>query len=292
MYPALAQHNDTLAVIPFVLKAQKIYFKCRVNNSDSLTFLFDTGASPMVITDSIALNVLKLTMDGEVRNQGANGISTVKASNNNVLHLGGITLTGIRLLSIPYPGHPFDGVLGIDVMKRYVIRVDHKKRKLYFFDKDTFRYPGTASPVKVKWLQHVPAIKGAVVVNKKRYHGWFEMDTGSDAAIDLTTPFVTRHNFRDQLKTIAISTATGSDGNQSELYVVRMPEVRLGDLRFYTLPTGLATATKGLMSSPDLQGVLGNNFLKRFNITYDLAHNKIYLEPNDLLHSNYFDWLK
>lgn len=117
------------------------------------------------------------------------------------------------------------------------------------------------------------------------------MDTGSDAALDLTTPFVNKNRFSGKLKTIAISTALGSDGNKSELHIVRMPEVRLGHYRFYVLPTGLATVTEGLMASPDLQGVLGNNFLKRFNITYDFSRNKVYLEPNDLLHSPYFDWL-
>jgi hypothetical protein len=288
--PAFAQ-QDTVAVIPFFLKQQKIYFKCSVNNSDSLTFLFDTGASPMVITDSVALNQLKMVMDSKVENQGANGISTVHASTNNQLTLGGITLSGIRFLSIPYPGHPFDGVLGLDVMKRYVIKVDYRKHKLLFFNKDTFKYKGTGSVAKVKFVEHVPALSGAVMIGSKRYKGWFEMDTGSDAAVDLTTSFVNRYHFRDKLKTIAISTALGSDGNKSELYIVRMPEVRLSNYRFYLIPTGLATVTKGLMASPALQGVLGNNFLKRFNITYDFSRNMVYLEPNDLLHSSYFDWL-
>lgn len=136
---AFAQ-NDTLAVIPFFVKQQKVYFKCSVDRSDSLTFLFDTGASPMVITDSIARNQLNMVMDSEVQNQGANGINTVKASTNHIFHLGKITLHGIRFLSIPYPGHPFDGVLGLDVMKRYVIKVDYKRHKLLFFDKETFKY--------------------------------------------------------------------------------------------------------------------------------------------------------
>ena len=284
--------NDTVAVIPFFVKQQKIYFKCRVNQSDSLTFVFDTGASPMVITDSIARNQLKMLMDSEVQNQGVNGISTVRASSNNTLMLGGLTLDSIRFLSIPYTGHPFDGVLGLDVIKRYVIKVDYKKHKLYFFNKSTFKYTGTSKATPIKMIENVPALATTVVVNNKPYKGWFEMDTGSDSALDLTTPFVKKNRFRDQLKTIAISTSLGSDGSKSELHVVRMPEIRLGEYRFYMIPAGLATTTKGLMASPDLQGVLGNNFLKRFNITYDFSRSKVYLEPNDLLHSTYFDWLK
>ena len=280
-----------LTEVPFFIKEEKIYFKCRVNHSDSLTFLFDTGASPMVIADSVAVNRLRLKMDSEVQNEGANGISTVKVTRHHQLNIGNLDIAEVSFVSIPYPGYPFDGVLGLEVMKRYVIKVDYKSRKLLFYDRAAFVYQGTGIRLKVKYLHNVPTIAGSIHIGKKRYKGRFEIDTGSDTGLDLTSPFVNKYHLRDSLKTIAISTALGSDGTSSRLYVVRMPEVRLGDFRFYVIPAGLATATKGLMSATDIQGVLGNKFLKRFNITYDLSRGQVYLEPNDLLHSKYFDWL-
>jgi hypothetical protein len=75
----LHAQNKPVATLPFELKSDnRIYIKCRVNQSDTLTFLFDTGAGAMVINESILGKKLNLVLDSTANNVGTNGAGKVK----------------------------------------------------------------------------------------------------------------------------------------------------------------------------------------------------------------------
>lgn len=41
----------------------------------------------------------------------------------------------------------------------------------------------------------------------------------------------------------------------------------------------------------DIDGIMGNNFLKRFNMLIDFKRNIIYLKPNELLYTPFSEFL-
>lgn len=52
-----------------------------------------------------------------------------------------------------------------------------------------------------------------------------------------------------------------------------------------------STLTSGMLSKEDIDGMMGNNFLKRFNILIDFRNNKIYLQPNNYYYTPFYDSL-
>ena len=42
---------------------------------------------------------------------------------------------------------------------------------------------------------------------------------------------------------------------------------------------------------PEMDGVMGNNLLKRFNLVYDSQNGYLYLIPNNLLYTPFYDCL-
>lgn len=40
---------------------------------------------------------------------------------------------------------------------------------------------------------------------------------------------------------------------------------------------------------PEMDGVMGNNLLKRFNLVYDSQNSCLYLIPNNLLYTPFYD---
>ncbi|MEF2891194.1 MAG: hypothetical protein U0O39_00325, partial [Akkermansia sp.] len=44
-------------------------------------------------------------------------------------------------------------------------------------------------------------------------------------------------------------------------------------------------------SMPEMDGVMGNNLLKRFNLVYDSQNSCLYLIPNNLLYTPFYDCL-
>ncbi len=46
-----------------------------------------------------------------------------------------------------------------------------------------------------------------------------------------------------------------------------------------------------MQSKEDIDGMIGNNFLKRFNIVIDFKNNNLYLQPNNFYYTPFYDFL-
>ena len=118
------------------------------------------------------------------------------------------------------------------------------------------------------------------------------MDTGSDRVFDLNTPFVRRNGLLGTQKPFAISRIAGTVKDGDELQNVYFDSVTLGDaLTLPRIPGAFSTVTTGVQASDAMDGVLGNNFLQRFNQLYDFKNNYLYLEVNDRLYTPFYDFL-
>lgn len=289
----LLAQNKPVAILPFELKSDnRIYIKCSVNGTDSLTFLFDTGAEPMVINQSILGKKLEMAFDSETSNLGANGVSRVKVSTKNRLSFGGIVADSVRFVGIPYVDRLFDGVFGMAIMKRYLIEVDYNKRKMSFYNPRSYIYhTKDYNKLHLKFIVGVPTMKAFFIINGKKYKGHYELDTGGDRGLIIPSPFSNQHNLIQKLKTVAKAKSVGSDGKESKSAIVVIPEVGFGNKHFYRIPASLSTASAGVLANKELAGIYGNGFLKRFDMIIDLGHNQVFLKPNDYLHTPYYNFL-
>jgi len=289
----LYAQNVPLATLPFELRSDnRIYLKCQANGSDSLVFMFDTGAEPMVINESILGKKLWMSFDGEVTNEGTNGTSKIKQSTNNRFSFGGILTDSISFVAVPYGDVPFDGVLGSTFMKRYIIEINYKKKKMSFYDPKTYRYNDkTYEKIKIQFINQLPMVEGFVIINGKKHKGKYELDTGSDDGLTMSTPFTSKYDLIHKFKSVAYTTSLGSDGAKNKAPLVILPEIGIADKHFYAIPATLSTANAGVSAYKNLSGMFGNGFLKRFDMIIDLSHNQIFIKPNNLIHTPYYDFL-
>ena len=49
--------------------------------------------------------------------------------------------------------------------------------------------------------------------------------------------------------------------------------------------------TSGMQSKEDIDGMIGNNFLKRFNMVIDFKNKKVHLQPNNYFYTPFYDFL-
>src|SRR5262249_10438088 len=108
----------------------------------------------------------------------------------------------------------------------------------------------------------------------------FDIDTGSRSELDITGPFVKAHDLRARFAK-GVSAVTGwGVGGPSRSYVVRLPSITLGSAAPVANPVaGLSGDKGGSISDPNYEGNIGSGFLKRFVVTLDYAHQKMYLKP-------------
>ena len=278
--------------IPFAIAGDsRIYITAFVNGSDSLRFLVDTGASSIVLnTNSPKLK--GLIHNGESANNiGASGENTVTYSNDNSVRVGSIQYDKAGCVHIPYPPEYWDGVFGLNGLAAFNIEINYDDCKIYCYPKEALTVDDSYVSKPFTYKYDVPFIQLPIKLNGTLYNLLLEVDTGSDRIIDLNTPFVDKNNLLEIQKPFSISRITSSDGNDGELKNVFFDEVVVGPYIMPKVAGAFSTLSTGMQSKEDIDGMIGNNFLKRFNMVIDFTSMMLYLQPNNFYYAPFYDFL-
>lgn len=280
--------SNSVSIVPFKLENNGIYIYCKINETDSLKFLFDTGADATVINQQ-SLHKLNLKIDNQSQNIGSNGSNLVDLSSENNVSFGEITKENVELIIIPYEDVLFDGVFGTNLMNEHIIEIDYDKNELRFYNPEDYKNNvKDYEKHKIHFVKNYPAIKTSLIINNKKYSGYFGLDTGADNTLTVASPFVKKKKLNEKMKRIGAATSQGSDGSTYESPVVSAPELKIGNNSIYNVPIDLSQSTEGTDATKDMAGFFGNSILKRFNVVLDLGKGFIYLKLNKNLYSPYY----
>ncbi len=276
-----------ITTIPFTIEKNCIYIYCQVNETDSLKFLFDTGANGSLITDK-ANKKLRLQTNGTNLNIGSNGANEELLSSNNE-----VMINNIRKKASFTIGHfeepNFDGIFGIDLMKGHLIEIDYGKEEIRFYEEqDTSLNFKDYVQLKLSLINDYPAVVSSLNIDGVSYSGLFGLDTGADDALTIAAPYATNNNLKEKMKQIGSAGFQGSDGSSYEMPIVMCPEIEFSDKFFYRVPVALSAAKEGIDATDQMAGFYGNNFLKRFDTILDLKNGFIYFKLNKNLYTKFY----
>ena len=283
--------------IPFELGADnRLYVKVYINGQDDrpLRFLLDTGATDVVLNSNSPRTEGLATFTGSVENSGANSVEIIPSTApSQVVRTGSRAISGLKLIAIPYPPDAWDGVLGLSYLRNFDVRIDYRRKAIFLYELGDGQKAVSDKAVRLKmdYRLGVPVVPVGVKVNGVDYQVSVEVDTGSDRVFDLNTPFVRCNGLLDTQKPFAISRIAGTVKDGGELQNVYFDSVSLDWLALPRIPGAFSTVTTGVQASEAMDGVLGNNFLQRFNQLYDFKNNYLYLEVNDRLYTPFYDFL-
>ncbi|WP_071149752.1 retroviral-like aspartic protease family protein [Bacteroides ndongoniae] len=287
-----------LDTIPFELGTDnRLYVTVYINGQDDrpLRFLLDTGATDVVLNSNSLRTEGLATFTGSVENSGANSVETIPSTESSqVVRMGSRAISGLKLIAIPYPPDAWDGVLGLSYLRNFDVRIDYRRKSIFLYELGDGQKAASDKDVRLKmdYCLGVPVVPVGVRVGGVDYLVSVEVDTGSDRVFDLNTPFVRRNGLLGTQKPFAISRIAGTVKDGGELQNVYFDSVTLGDaLTLPRIPGAFSTVTAGVQASDAMDGVLGNNFLQRFNQLYDFKNNYLYLEVNDRLYTPFYDFL-
>lgn len=277
------------AVIPFELVTRHIMIKVRINNSDPLWFIFDTG-DKVAIVDMERAKSLGLSLQGEI-NVGGAGAGTIKGAN---VRDASVTVIGADkhpqpvVLAIPLGGlkprfgHDIDGIIGADFIKQFVVEIDYSARVLRLLDKDKFTYFGSGEILPLTFIHGgYPIIDAeAVVTGRPPVRGRFVLDFGSGASLALHTPFVREHNLPPPSQKTIRAMGGGGVGGKITGRSGRISELRIGRFRIDSPLTLFSEDRSGALASSEIQGNIGAMILSKFRALLDYGRDRIILEPN------------
>ena len=281
-YTRLKNTNQVTDTIPFTLgNDNRIHIKGKINNSDTLDFLFDTGANSCVITSSIINQKVNLTIDGSAENIGSDGKAVVGTSSKNTIEINDLKWENVSILSIDYQKPSFDAVLGWIAFENKIIEIDYEKNIL-IIHQSLPQLSSEYSKLEFKLLGGIPYIKLKIIVNGKESETWFDFDTGSDGTLTIGQKFASENSLNNIMKQIGTTATVGSTGKEIIGKMVMLPNLKIGNFEMYQIPL--------IIEQKEVENVeysenIGNKILKRFNTIIDFKNNHIYLKPNNLFYA-------
>jgi hypothetical protein len=271
---------------PFtVFQGGVILLRAQLNNfPDTLNFILDTGSGGISL-DSGTCERLRLSpQQSDKTILGIAGIRQVKFLYNETLLLPGLKVDSLDfhvndydILTSVY-GDKIDGIIGYSFFSRYIVQINYDSMQISVFTRGPFRYPKGGYLLRPV-IAGLPIIGAELKEDSKRHSSRFYFDTGAGLCTLLSTDYVADSNILDSRKKIFYTQAQGM-GGKANMQLTTVKEVKVGPYRFRNVPTYLFEDQYNVTSYPSLAGLVGNDILRRFNVTLNYERRSIYLLPN------------
>lgn len=273
---------------PFEIFGDHIFLTLSVDDSEPVDFIFDTGDGLAVIDIDIAES-LGLRMDHKASKTSAQGSISGSLIKHNKVEINDVKLEDIELYATSLNhleqsiGRNIDGIIGYDLLENYVVKVDYDDMTFKLYDPGSFKYEGNGEGFKFKLDSYIPHISCTVKLNNdESYTDEFFINTGAGTTMDFNTVFASKHGVIDKTGEHYSYPVAGIEDKETMHYEGRVMSFGFGSIQFENLPIGISQAKHGIQHNKKVAGIIGNNLLKRFNITYDYKNHMIYFEPNKL----------
>jgi len=280
--PPPAQHLTSFSFKQFT--GGIVIVRARVGNyPDTLNFILDTGSGGISLDSATCerMNIKSVPSDRTIR--GIAGIKNVRFVYNERLHLPGLTLDSLNfhvndyeILTAAY-GEQIDGIIGYSFLSRYIVKINYDSSRIHVYSQGSMKYPRGGFLLR-PILSTLP-IQVAQVEDRIDVSTRFYFDTGAGLCLLLSTDFVADSSVLNPKKKQVFTQGEGL-GGKMEMKLTTIKEFRLGPYKFKKVPTYIFEDSYNVTAYPYLGGLIGNDILRRFNVTINYARRDIHLVPN------------
>jgi PDZ domain/Aspartyl protease len=276
------QNGKTSTTIPIAVSENHVYLDVMLNGKGPYRFIFDTGGSNLI--DPAVAKEIGAFGTGSAQGSGV-GSQTEGFSFANVatLAVGDAVLTNQFFAVAPTrlgfgmsAGHPVDGLIGWEVLARYVTTFDYANRQVVLSMPGTMQPPANGHVIPFVFYGTQPQIACTI----DAIPGECTIDTGARDTLSFMTPFVAAHPQIVPATTTAVGVNGFGIGGPALGKLGRVQSIGIGDLQLSNLVADYSTQTAGALAAPFIAANLGGNLLRRFTITFDYNTGTMTLVPN------------
>ncbi|MBB6462988.1 aspartyl protease family protein [Flammeovirga kamogawensis] len=285
--------------IPFQLVNNLMVIPVRVNNSDTLHFIFDSGVSYIILSDQETAKQLNLSTR-KIRRIKINGFG--EKGDVSAFHSWGnkVDLKGIEGLNqdVIYPskdilnlstnmGMKIHGLIGASIFNNFIVGIDYRRKVLTLYEKeyyslkkrDRFKRKFESFTIDVKRNRSFLLTKIASKETNKEHSVSLLIDTGASHALSILES--DHHPLKASIKAIRDHMGVGIGG---DLYgkVNRLDYLNIGSFSLegpivkYPEKTSMSIG----VTDTTRHGSLGGEVLRRFYVILDYHNKEILLKKN------------
>jgi predicted aspartyl protease len=281
--------------INFKSSSNLIIIPVAINNSDTLNFILDTGVSYPIITELPFVNKLNLNFlqPINIKGLGEGEQLTAYRSGNNTISINGLVAYDQEIHMVinenfqisQILGIPVHGLIGFNLFKDYVVKIDYSEHKITLIKPEFFNYKERDRDIvlPLTFEQNKPFVKTTIVTDKNEdVPVKLLVDTGASDALWLST----NSDSRISLPENHIETFLGR-GLSGDLYGKkgRIGAIWVGPLVLYEPIVAFPDndMVDQLIGKNDRNGTLGAEILRRFYVTMDYPNKRLILRANSNL---------
>jgi hypothetical protein len=272
-----------LEVIHFHFNGSQILIPLTINHGkDTLHFLFDSGCE---------INLLSLPVAGRMGLNGgtdaglsgwSNEMTYMPQTQTNSLNIGKISIPDPEfylesLAGATMDGIPVDGVIGYDLLKRYIVKIDFQNKEMSFYPGGKFHYPPGGELLKLGMNYRTPTVQGTLVNNQGQpFTSTYHLITGGNFGLLLNGKFVEKYALD---KTLTITgKVTRHDLLQPITYTECIaPSFNAGNYKLYQLPALYSSKVNDTAPDKEIAGAIGAEVWKHFTMIINLPEKELWL---------------
>jgi hypothetical protein len=280
---------NNLIVIPVAINGQK------------LSFILDTGVNKTIIFNLSKNDSIDLLNTKKIMLRGLGGGEPVAAilSKNNKMRVKGLIAYNESIYVIfkdffdlsSKMGTTIHGIIGYNLLKNFVVKINYKNKKIDFYKPDTYAYKKCrkCEILPIEFYRKKPFINVAVqldTVNNFLTPVKMLIDSGGSDAIWLfenSKPEIkTPKRFFNDLLGEGLSGAVF--GKRS-----RIPTLKIGRFKINKPTVSFldSITTANAQKFKNRNGSLGGNILKRFTVWLDYSKEQIMLKKNGSFNADF-----
>jgi predicted aspartyl protease len=277
--------------ISFKSASNLIIIPVTINDSDTLNFILDTGVRYPIITELPFVNKLNLNylMPIDVKGLGIGENLTAYRSGNNQIKMEELVANNQEVQMIidenfqisHMLGIPVHGLIGFNLFKEYIVRIDYLNEKITLYRPESFKYHDQKNDIilPLYFEANKPFVRTTIVTEDyTEVPVKLLVDTGASDALWLSE----KSDERIHLPQNNIETFLGR-GLNGDVYGKkgRIDGIWVGPLVLSKPIVAFPNSDliDQIMSSNDRNGTLGAEILRRFTVTIDYINQRLTLRP-------------
>jgi len=276
--------------IPFEMHSNLIIIPVTVNNGPPLKFILDTGVRTAILTNEIYVDGIPKPNDREINllGVGSRGQVTAYVSNDVSLGLEGVAAKGNAMLVLKedylqldsYLGARVHGILGYELFSRFVVEIDYSNLLLTIHRPDTFkpRRKYEALPIEIEDTK--PYLEACLTMNDStRLPVRLMVDTGASQPLMLSTQSDEKIEVPEKQVSGYLGRGLSGEiyGSMGRVACLEFDEFMLTEV-ISSFPED--SSINATFTERGQNGNIGGEALKRFNVIFDYANEKLYMRKN------------
>ena len=271
---------------PFrMLTGGVILIKAKVNDyPDSLNFVLDTGSGGISLDSTTVIEFGIPVVESDKTIKGIGGIRKVSFLYDAKLKLPGLEVEKLNfhvndysLLTSVY-GIKIDGIVGYSFFSKYIINVNYDSLRINVYSVGDYKYPSSGHMLNPMFTA-LP-IQNLRFTDNGKLYARFYLDTGAGLNFLLSERYVQDSGILKKRKKKPLITQAEGLGGRTSMRITTVTEVKLGPYRFRRVPTYLFKDEYNVINYPYLGGLIGNDLLRRFNVTFNYVKQEVHILPN------------